>query len=241
MFAINTKDCSEYWTEKVQCGNKTINVNIDTGAQCSVMSSKTAISIGVTNVKTSSVRRLITYSGDKITVKGRSIVPCKIRGVEHKLEFQIIDQKCATILDGNSAEKANLIKRVQHMKVDNRIFDGLGKLKDFEYDIDLVENPKFVIHQARSIPYRAREAVKSELDKMVSLGVIEPCLEASESVSPLVIVRRNGKIRLCVDLTDVNKNVKRRHFPLVTLEEIATRLSGSRFFTLLDCKKGSGR
>lgn len=41
-----------------------------------------------------------------------------------------------------------------------------------------------------------------------------------------------------MDPTELNKNVKRRHYPLKTLEEVAAKVHGSRFFTKLDCNKG---
>lgn len=56
--------------------------------------------------------------------------------------------------------------------------------------------------------------------------------------SPIVIIRKNGKIRICIDPSGVNKFVLRRHHPLVGIEEIATRLVGSKYFTKLDCYKG---
>uniref|UniRef100_A0A1B0DMK9 Reverse transcriptase domain-containing protein n=1 Tax=Phlebotomus papatasi TaxID=29031 RepID=A0A1B0DMK9_PHLPP len=222
------------------CGRKRIKVAIDTGAQCSVMSAKTANLIGVGSVQKSPIKRLVTYSGDKILVKGRAFVDCVIRGETFRISFQVVDKDCATILDGDSAVKAKLITRIQQVTAD-RAEDstyGFGELKEYIYDADVIENPQFVKHPPRKIPHRSRDTVKTELDKMVQLGVIEPCLEPTEAVSPLVIVRRNGKIRICIDLTDVNKNLKRREFPLNSLEEIAARLAGSKVFTLLDCTKG---
>lgn len=65
----------------------------------------------------------------------------------------------------------------------------------------------------------------------------------------MVVVKQKGKIRLCIDPTgvsnfpvlfydptDLNRNVKQRHYPLFTLEEIAARLRGSKVFTLLDLR-----
>lgn len=49
---------------------------------------------------------------------------------------------------------------------------------------------------------------------------------------------KNNKIRLCIDPFEINKNLKRRHYPINTIEEIATRITGSQRFSLLDCKKG---
>lgn len=45
-------------------------------------------------------------------------------------------------------------------------------------------------------------------------------------------------MRVCIDPSDINKNLIRRYHPLRTVEEIAGRIKNSKFFTLLDCKKG---
>lgn len=134
--------------------------------------------------------------------------------------------------------KLGLITRVNQVKLNDSIFEGLGCLKGYEYDIDLIENPTFVITPPRRIPHKIRDDVKQELDRMVKLDVIEPMKEATPSVSPMVVVRKNNKIRICIDPTNVNKNIMRRHHPMQTIEEIAAQLSGSKYFTLLDCKRG---
>lgn len=45
-------------------------------------------------------------------------------------------------------------------------------MRNFEYDIDLIDNPQFEIHAARMIPHAYREAVKKELEKIAKLNVI---------------------------------------------------------------------
>lgn len=111
-------------------------------------------------------------------------------------------------------------------------------MKNYEYDIDLVKNPEFVIHPARRIPNAYKDAVKKELDYMVKKNVIKPETGATPAVSPMVVVKQNGRIRICIDPTDVNKNVIRRRYPLTTIEEISTKIAGSNIFTKLDSKKG---
>lgn len=41
-----------------------------------------------------------------------------------------------------------------------------------------------------------------------------------------------------MDPTVLNKNILRRHYPMKTVEEIASRVAKSKYFTLLDCKRG---
>lgn len=72
---------------------------------------------------------------------------------------------------------------------------------------------------------------------MVEMGVIIKQEEPTPVVSNLIVVRKNNKIRLCIDPTDVNKNILRRHYPLRTMEEIAARIRNAKWFIILDCKK----
>ena len=110
------------------------------------------------------------------------------------------------------------------------MFDGLGCYKNFEHDMDFVENPKFRIIPPRRIPHATRNDVKSELDRMTDLGVMSPITEPTPAVSPLMIVKRNDKLRICMDPTELNKNIHRRHYPLKTIEIIAARVNGSQYF-----------
>lgn len=73
---------------------------------------------------------------------------------------------------------------------------------------------------------------------MVKNKIIAPMMEPAQAVSPMVVVWKNNKPRICIDLTDVNKNVRRRQFPLKTIEEVAVKLHNSSIFTKLDCAKG---
>jgi hypothetical protein len=48
------------------------------------------------------------------------------------------------------------------------------------------------------------------------------------------------EVRICLDPRDLNKALKRPHYPMVTIEEVATRLSGAQLFTSLDACSGFG-
>lgn len=73
---------------------------------------------------------------------------------------------------------------------------------------------------------------------MERLGLIAKIQEPTPVVNAMVIVRKNGKLRICIDPSQVNENLLRRHHPLTTLEEISARLTKSKRFTILDCKSG---
>lgn len=54
----------------------------------------------------------------------------------------------------------------------------------------------------------------------------------------MVVVKKYDILRICLDTTDLIKNVSRKMFPLSTLKETLARISGLKVFTNLDCQKG---
>jgi hypothetical protein len=79
-----------------------------------------------------------------------------------------------------------------------------------------------------------REILKEELKKLFNAGFIYPILD-SEWVSLLVIVpKKNGKWRVCVDYRALNKATQKDHFPLPFIDQVLDNLSGKKFFSFLD-------
>ncbi len=73
-----------------------------------------------------------------------------------------------------------------------------------------------------------------DLQKLVKQDVIEP-VDASEWVSPIVVTRKkDGGIRLCVDLREPNKAVVVDSFPLPHMKEMFANLCGATVFSTLD-------
>jgi len=54
----------------------------------------------------------------------------------------------------------------------------------------------------------------------------------------VVVPKKNGSLRICLDPKDLNKAIQRQHYPLPTIEDIATRLYGAKVFTIVDVKNG---
>ena len=50
--------------------------------------------------------------------------------------------------------------------------------------------------------------------------------------------KKDGKLRLCLDPKDLNRAIQREHYPLPTIEDVATRLHGAKVFTKLDVRNG---
>ena len=93
----------------------------------------------------------------------------------------------------------------------------------------------------RKKPYRIPQAylekVMTELEEMERDGIIEK--SSSEWASPLVIVtKKDGGIRLCVDYRQLNQVTKFDAYPMPRIEELLDRVGDAEFITTLDLAKG---
>ena len=79
-----------------------------------------------------------------------------------------------------------------------------------------------------------KDIMKEELQKPLDAGFIYP-ISDSEWVSPLVLVpKKNGKWRICVDYRKLNKAIKKDHFPFPFIDQVLDGLVGNKFFSFLD-------
>lgn len=90
-------------------------------------------------------------------------------------------------------------------------------------------------------PRRLAPSEKKEVDELMELwtseGIIKPSI--SEYASPIVVVRKkDGSIRVCVDFRELNELIECPHFPLPLIDDILDALQGTQFFTTLDLKNG---
>lgn len=71
-------------------------------------------------------------------------------------------------------------------------------------------------------------------------GITAKVIEPTDWLNALVVVEKplNGALRICLNLRDLNKVIKRPHYPLPTLDDVISRLSGARYFSVLDAKSG---
>ena len=73
-----------------------------------------------------------------------------------------------------------------------------------------------------------REIVKEELQKLLKVNFIYP-ISDSQWVSPLVIVpKKNGKWRVCIDYRELNKETLKDHFSLPFIDQVLDTLAGKK-------------
>ncbi|GFO25187.1 Pol polyprotein [Plakobranchus ocellatus] len=85
----------------------------------------------------------------------------------------------------------------------------------------------------RPTPLHFRGEEDGHLDKMLSGGVIQPSMSEWES-SPVLVCKRHGSVRWCVDYRAVNKITRKDVFLLHHIQECVDALDGNLWFCKLD-------
>ena len=120
------------------------------------------------------------------------------------------------------------------------MFHGIGKMKDVQVKLHVDPNVKPVAQKHRRVPFHLREKLEKELDRLEQAGIIEKVNSATEWVSPLVIAPKKGTddIRMCVDMVQPNRAIKRVRHVIPTVEELRHDMNGMKVFSKLDLNNG---
>ena len=116
--------------------------------------------------------------------------------------------------------------------------DELGETNVVTHAIDTRNAPP-VKSTARRLPYSLRKELEEEMDNLLQSGCIEPSI--SPYSSPLVLVRKkNGGLRVCVDYRALNKDTVPDRYPLPRIDELMDMVGRqhARVFSSLDLMKG---
>ena len=110
------------------------------------------------------------------------------------------------------------------------LFEGLGKLEgDYHIKLEDVTTP-YALTTPRRVDLPLMKAVKKELLQMEEMGVIARVKEATDWCAGMVVVpKSNGKVRICVDLTNLNTSVCRERHPLSAVDQTLAQLAGAPF------------
>lgn len=243
---------SDKWSEILEVNGVPVELQLDTGAKCNTLPQSLLKSLNLTAVHKVEKRRYTSYSGHALPSSGSVILPVKHNGKTYNIIFQIIQLDVLPVLGSEACDVLGLVKRVytvQSEPVQNELgdivnhktykplFKGLGCLPN-THKIKLDPTVEPVVHAPRRIPVSLRERVKNELQRMEQIGVIVKQNEPTEWVNSMVTVIKPGKIRICIDPKDLNRAIKREHFPIKTVDEVVSNMTGAKVFSKLDATSG---
>ena len=109
------------------------------------------------------------------------------------------------------------------------------------YDKNIIQHE--IMLEKDTIPFKQKlrpmnpmllPLVEKEIKKLLAAKIIVP-LRYSKWVANLVVVRKkNGEIRLCVDFRNLNKCSKKDNYPLLKMGHLLQQVSGARVMSFID-------
>ena len=116
------------------------------------------------------------------------------------------------------------------------LFQGIGLMKG-EISIKLKEGAIPHVEPVRSVPHVMQELLKAELDKLVKEKILHK-VDISELIewlnSFICVKKANGKIKLCLDPTHLNKWIIRPRHSAKLVDDVLHNLNGAKWFSVVD-------
>ncbi|XP_046975644.1 uncharacterized protein K02A2.6-like [Vanessa cardui] len=239
----------EPMVETIKIFNVPYKFEIDSGSAVTVISE----SYYKNNFKdvplSTTQKQLRTYNGKNIFCVGIIHVPVTYASQTHIIAIYVVRSGGPPLLGRNFISKFNLqLVPVNYHSIENESFitdlqqkysslfsDKLGTFNKYKIKLSLRDNVKPVFFKARPIAFALRDKVIKEIDRLVSLGILEP-VEYSEYASPIVpVLKRDGSVRLCADYSvSINKQLLVEQYPLPTTNELFSKIHGGAQFSKLD-------
>jgi hypothetical protein len=158
----------------------------------------------------------------------------------HKSRKRLTREKLKESLDTEltAVEEYELLKLLEEY---GDIFDFYNKSRNsrcntVKHKID-TENSAPI----KQRPYRTsaveRRIIEDEVQRMLNEDVIQP--SCSPWSSPVVLVKKkNGEWRFCVDYRKLNKVTRKDVYPLPRIDDALDCLAGAKIFSMMDLKSG---
>ena len=231
------------------CGNVRVTVPIatDLAYLCSEDSStKLCVVPGLVDVF-STIKNinmeLVNLEADTVTIdKGATLgnlqqtsVVCQSSCEEEELLSSVnIDHIKEFASQEEYTSICNMFGKWKH--VFSRDSTDIGQTSVLKHRIDLIDETP-VKERARRIPPNMLEELREHLQQLQRTGIIE---ESNSSwCSPIVLVRKkSGELRLCVDYRKLNLQTKKDSYAIPTIEQLLDMLGGSSWFASLDLTSG---
>lgn len=181
-------------------------------------------------------------------------MPCVVKRYDiskvFDIEFVIVEENLQPLLGLKACIQLRLIKRVdtfddfpkskdELIEKYRNVFEGLGAMKGYCYQIKLHDCAQPVVQPSRRIPFSLKTKLKDSLDQLVRSKIISSVDYPTEWVNQMIAIEKpNGKLRICLDPRNLNKFIMREHFLIPKSEDIISQLAGKQIFSVLDMKNG---
>ena len=252
LYTCRESSTSKVPATKVRINNVEIKMIIDTGASINIDENTFAF---ISKTKPIPLRRtqtkLFAYgSTQQLSVKGKFETYRRNKKRITVSYIYVVKGNYGSLLSYQTAIDLGLIK-VKFNQVDEKLsadeipkkfpalFNGIGRLKNFEVKLHINEAVPPVAQPARRIPFHLRKKVSAALKRLENKRIIEKVDGPTPWISPLVIIPKNDRrVRLCVDMRMPNRAIQRERHPSPTIDDLIHEMNGAKVFSKLDLRSG---
>ena len=114
---------------------------------------------------------------------------------------------------------------------------GLPVARPTDHRIDLLPDTRPPAHRVYRMSPAEEVELKSQLDKYLEAGFIEPARSAY-GAGVLFARKKDNTLRLCTDYRSLNKATVMDKYPMPRIDELLDEMQGSSFFSKMDLQQG---
>jgi len=107
-----------------------------------------------------------------------------------------------------------------------------------EHSLDIRAGSKPVKQRLHRFDEEKRRAVREEIHKLLAVGFIKEVFHLEWLANPVLVRKKIGKWRMCVDYTSLNKACPKNPFPLPRIDQIVDTTMGCETLSFLDAYSG---
>ncbi|KAJ1704265.1 hypothetical protein LUZ63_004044 [Rhynchospora breviuscula] len=107
-----------------------------------------------------------------------------------------------------------------------------------EHKIDTYEEARLVQQRKRKLGVERRKAVQEEVDRLIKAGAIREVEYPRWLANPVLVMKPNGKWRMCIDYTDLNRACLKKPFPLPSIDAMVDSTAGFKYLSFMDAYSG---
>ena len=251
MYLINKVDHDEAtnktreWWEQMEIEGRPIECQIDTGAAQSLLPYNDFIKLETGQKLQKSDRQFQSYTKHAINVEGYVILPTCYKDRFVNVKFYVVHVDQRPLISGHDSTKLGLISRIHTVdQPDVKVEEEYPELQHATaalpgtYSLKIDPSVPPVVHGPRRQPQALRNKISAKLDEMEQEGQIARVTEPTDWVNSMVTVVKGDSVRICLDPKDLNKAIRREHYPIPTVEEVIADFPEATVFSVLDAKSG---
>jgi len=106
------------------------------------------------------------------------------------------------------------------------------------HKLSIYKEARYVSQKKRKLGEERRLAAKVEADKLLNVGFIEEAQYTTWLSNVVLVNKANGKWRMCVDYTDINKACPRDAYTLPNIDRLVDGAAGNKVLSFLDAYSG---